>query len=240
MKPIKIISFSLLVITISSCHKEPFWGINGKGSNTTEVIGYKNFSKVDLAFDADVLYTQDSVYKIEISAQSNIQQVIETEVSKGVLIFKASRRLWHHNPIQITVHSPEINGFTMSGSGNVYAQNFLHTSTMDLIVSGSGGISIPQLEADHIDAEISGSGKIKVEEGSSKDQLLDISGSGSIDLLNVKSNNSNIEVSGSGDVKVWVTEKLDVSISGSGKVNYKGEPTLNTNISGSGKINHLN
>lgn len=240
MKTIKIISLSLLILGLHSCKKEAFIGVNGKGSNVTEVINYKSFAKIDLAFDADVLYTQDSIFKIEISAQSNIQDVIETEVSKGVLTFKANRKLWHHNPIVITVHSPEIKGFFMSGSGNVYVQNPIQTPSIDLNVSGSGGISIPFLITDQIYTSVSGSGKIKVEDGSSKNQYIDISGSGNIDFLNVKSNKSNISVSGSGDVKVWATEELSIAISGSGKVSYKGTPTMNTNISGSGKVINVN
>src|SRR6185295_2628780 len=130
-----------------------------------EVINYQSFSKIDLGFDADILYTQDSVYRIEISAQSNIQRVIETEVSKSMLVFRASKRLLQHNPIHIIVHSPDIKGFFVSGSGNVYAQNTLNTTSMDLNVSGSGGISIPVLNADVIKTEISGAGKIKIDDG---------------------------------------------------------------------------
>lgn len=241
MKPFKII-FSVAffaLITFSSCVKEPMWGINGKGSNTTETLNFQSFSKIDIGFDADILYTQDSIYKIEISAQSNIQRVIETEVSKSVLIFRASKRLLHHNPIQIIIHSPDIKGFFVSGSGNVYAQNPINTTSMDLNVSGSGGINVPTLHTDIILTEISGSGKIKIEGGTSKNHQINISGSGNIDALNVKSSKGDINVSGSGDVKIWVTDQLNVDISGSGKVSYTGTPTLNTKISGSGKIIHI-
>lgn len=241
MKPIKIIFLSALsiLISLSSCIKEPLWGISGKGSNVTETVSFQSFSKIDLGFDADILYTQDSIYKIEISAQSNIQQVIVTEVSKGVLIFRASKRLLHHNPIQIVIHSPDIKGFFVSGSGNVYAQNPVNTSSIDLNVSGSGGISIPVLNADNILTEISGSGKIRIDGGVSKNQHMNISGSGSIDAVNMKSSKGEIDVSGAGDVKIWVTDQLDVTISVSGKVSYSGTPALNTKISGSGKIIHL-
>jgi hypothetical protein len=239
MKPIKIISFSLLILALPACQKEPFLGVNGKGSNTVETVNYQSFSKIDLGFDADVFYTQDSVYKIEISAQSNIQRVLVTEVSKSTLVLRASKRLLRHNPIQIIVHSPEIKGFFVSGRGNVYAKNALNTTSMDLNVSGSGSISIPVLNADQITTEISGSGKIVIEGGNSKNQSMDISGSGSIDALGMKCNRTDIDLSGSGDIKVWVTEQLDITISGSGKVSYKGTPTLNTTISGSGKIIHL-
>lgn len=241
MKPIKIIFLTALIalISFSSCVKEPMWGINGKGSNTTETVNFQSFSKIDLGFDADILYTQDSIYKIEISAQSNIQRIIETEVSKSVLVFRASKKILHHNPIKIIIHSPDIKGFFVSGSGNVYAQQPIHTTSMDLNVSGSGAISIPVLNADQVLTEIGGSGKINIDGGTSKKHQINISGAGSIDALNMKSNEGDIDVSGAGNVKVWVTEQLDINISGSGRVSYKGNPTLNTKISGSGKVIHL-
>jgi hypothetical protein len=105
MKTCKIIPYSfLIIVTFSSCQKEPFWGIRGKGSNTTETVTYKGFNKIDLAFDANVHYTQDSVYEVEISAQGNIQQVLETTIDKEVLTFRASKKLLQHNPIEITIH----------------------------------------------------------------------------------------------------------------------------------------
>jgi hypothetical protein len=235
----KIISFSLLITVLASCQKDYLWGIRGKGSNTTEAINSKGFNKIELAFDANVLYTQDSVYKVEISAQENIQQVIETSINKEVLTFKASKKLLEHNPIEIIVHSPVIYGFHVSGNGYINGQNAIVTNEMNLDVSGNGGISIPLLTTNNVTADISGSGNIKVDGGAAKSQTIRVSGAGNTDFLNVSSNKSSIDVSGSGEMKVWVTEELDVTISGSGKVSYKGSPTVNSKVNGSGKIIHL-
>lgn len=240
MKTNKIIPcFLFISIAFFSCQKNPFWGIRGKGSNTTETINGKGFNKIELAFDATILYAQDSVYKVEISAQKNIQQVIETSINKEVLTFKASEKLLEHNPIEIIIHSPSIYGFKVSGNGYINGQNAIVTNSMNLTVNGSGGISIPSITTDLVAADISGSGNIKVDGGAAKNQTIHVSGAGNTDFLNMTCNRSTIDVSGSGDMKVWVTEELNVTISGSGKVSYKGSPTINSNISGSGKIIHL-
>jgi hypothetical protein len=240
MKTKKIIPLYLsIIVALSSCQKDHFWGIRGKGSNTTEKVNSKGFNKIDLAFDANILYTQDSVYKVEISAQENIQEIIETTINKEVLTFKASKKLLQHNPIEIIIHSPNIYGFQVSGNGYINGQNAIVTNVMSLNVSGSGGISIPVLTSDNVSANISGSGNIKVDGGTAKNQTIQVSGSGNTDFLNLTSTKSTIDVSGSGEMKVWVTEELNVTISGSGKVNYKGSPTVNSKVSGSGKIIHL-
>jgi hypothetical protein len=240
MKTHNIIPFSFLIIAaLSSCQKEPFWGIRGKGSNTIETVTYKGFNRIELTFDANVHYTQDSVYGVEISAQGNIQQVIETSIDKEVLTFKASKKLLQHNPIEIIVHCPTIYGFRINGNGYINSENAITTSEMDLNVNGSGSISIPSLTADHVSADISGSGNIKADGGAAKIQTIHVSGSGKTDFSNMICNKSTIDVSGSGDMKVWITEELNVTISGSGMVSYKGSPTISSKISGSGKIIHL-
>ncbi len=239
MKILKIIPALLLIFTLASCQKDPLWAIKGKGSNTTETVNSKGFNRIDLAFDANVLYTQDSVYKIEISAQENIQGVIETYINKETLTFKATKKILQHNPIQIIVHSPVIYGFHVSGNGYINAQNSITASSMNLSISGSGGIFIPALNADNVSAEINGSGNMKVDSGVSQNQSIKVSGAGNADFLGMTCSKSNIDVTGSGDMKIWVTEQLDVTISGSAKVSYKGTPSINSKINGSGKIIHL-
>jgi hypothetical protein len=236
----KIIPLSIFIIAVlTSCQKDYLWGVRGKGSNITQAVNSKGFNKIDLAFDANILYTQDSVYKIEISAQENIQDIIETAIIKEVLTFKARKKLLQHNPIEIIIHSPNINGFKVSGSGYIKGQNAILTNSMNLNVSGSGGIAVLALTTDNVSADISGSGNIKIDGGSAKNQTINVSGTGNTDFLNMTCNKSTIDVSGTGEMKVWVTEELNVTIAGSGKVSYKGSPTVNSKISGSGKIIHL-
>ncbi len=239
MKNIKFISCTLLIISFSACQKEPFWGVKGRGDTVKEVIQIKGFNKIDVGLNADVYYTQDSSYKVEIEAQRNIQRVIETAITKNVLSFKASKKLMQHKPIRITIHSPNINGFHVSGNGDLKGQNPINTAFLDLNISGSGSIQVPALKTDHLNSIISGAGNIIIESGSTSTESINICGSGKIRALELKSQKSVIDVSGSGDVQVWVTEQLTITISGSGMVSYKGSPLLNSQISGSGKIIHI-
>lgn len=241
MKSIKLILSVVLIALISqSCRKGGPWGIRGKGSNVTETRDLSGFDKIHLSIDGDVFYTQDSVYKVEISAQSNILAVLKSEVSAGELKFDYKRNVWDHNKIKITVHSPNIKRLSISGSGDILVQNTVTATNMELSISGSGSIYIPSLNAQSVSAGISGNGNAEITGGIVKTESFTISGSGNIFTENLNAESCVVKVSGSGNVFVNASENLDVTISGSGNVSYKGKPSITSHISGSGSLIHLN
>ncbi len=234
----------ILVITLisffsQSCRKGGPFGIKGKGENVTEIKNLTGFDKIHLSIDADIYYTQDSVYKVEITAQQNILAVLKVEVQNNTLTFDYKRNVWDHKKVKITVHSPNMNELSISGSGDIIAQNLLTTNTLELSISGSGNVNIPALNAKSLKATTSGTGDVKISGGSVTGETLNISGTGNIDNEKLQTESATVKISGLGNVTVNVTETLDVNISGSGDVRYKGKPTVKSSISGTGKLVHL-
>lgn len=237
-----ILALSVLfssLITLQSCEKKNIIGITGKGGNKTETRAVSGFDRISLSTDADVNYTQDSIYFVEVTGQGNILAVLETRNEDGSLVIDFRKNVWKHNKLTITVHSPSIYGISISGSGDIHAQNSITTSNLKLQISGSGNISLPSLTASSLEAKVSGSGDIAINGGTVTSQNLSISGSGNMSLEGLSSSTCTCKISGSGDMIVYVNEDLDVSISGSGDVKYRGYPRINSNISGSGKLTRL-
>lgn len=240
MKTSKLILILALVISvIPACRKGGPWGIKGKGENITETRSVSGFDEIDLSIDADIYYTQDSVYKVEITAQQNILAVLETKVKNGTLSFDYKRNVWDHNTVKITIHSPKLRDVELTGSGNFNFQNAITATDLEIDLSGSGEVYFPKLTAQKLDLSISGSGSVKIADGTVKNEDFEISGSGSIDVVGLAAENAELSISGSGDMKVNVTEVLDVTISGSGSVDYKGNPRITKSISGIGKLNRI-
>lgn len=229
----------LILIALQGCRKANIWGITGKGSNETEVRDVSPFDRIELHMDGDVLYFQDSTFYMEVNGQKNILDVLDTKLDGTTLIIDFRKNVWKHHKVTITIHSPHINSFGVSGSGDIKVQNNLNSNNFNLNVSGSGNISIPSLIAQTLDAHISGSGNVQISGGSLNSSNVSVSGSGNIDALNSQATAVIAKVSGSGNISVNVVESLNVSISGSGNVKYKGSPVINSNISGSGSLIHL-
>lgn len=231
-------SLAVLVVAglfiFSSCTK-----VVGEGPLVTEQRSVGNFTGISSEMSGKVNFTIAPVYKVEVTAQRNILDVLQTNVVNGVLHidFKNSVIVKTHEDVTINITAPAADYFRLSGSGNMDVYGDVAASNLQVKLSGSGNIAIEKaVVVNKIDAEMSGSGNINIMNGSAVNEDLRISGSGEINVAGVAAENAVTHTSGSGDMKVMLSKKLDAKISGSGSVYYHGNPIISTQISGSGKV----
>lgn len=233
MKQLSLLFIALIALISTSCRK-----VYGDGPVITETRHETNFSGIDLRCSGEVIYREGNEYKVEVSAQQNILDVLLTYTTNNKLVirFEDDVRVKSYEPLRIEITAPAASTLRLSGDGSIRTVGTFTPSRIDMDVSGSGSIYVNKLEADYIDANISGSGSITVFEGAANEEHCHISGSGNIDLLNLPAVNVTTSTSGSGNTLVNVSQRLDVTISGSGSVYYLGRPVISTHISGSGKV----
>jgi hypothetical protein len=237
MKRIALIFGSIsFLLVFNSCNK-----VKGKGDVVSETRNVSGFNAISLSMEGEVFFTPDSVYSVEIQAQQNILDVIETQVEGGTLVLKTQDHtvLGNHDPIRIYIHAPSIKGLDVSGSGNIQAGAVMDQPDLNYNISGSGNITIDELKSKQLYGRISGSGNITGNAGSSDYANLTISGSGNLNFLDIIADTAYVTISGSGDINVYAVKYLDVTISGSGNVRYNGNPVVNMHISGSGNVAHI-
>jgi hypothetical protein len=227
---------AISVIAFQSCRRTI-----GEGPSVTKTYSASGFTSIDAGIGGDVYYTQDSVYKVEIYAQANVQDLIETPVVGGELRlqFKKFSKIGRYERVVAYIHAPSITGLGVNGSGTLYASAPISSNNLALKVNGSGNINIASYKGQSISANISGSGRVAVNGGEVISSDLRISGSGDIDMLHMSAENVQVNTSGSGNTTVTANKTLDIKISGSGSVYYSGSPALYTNISGSGRVSRL-
>ena len=198
------------------------------------------FSKISLRISAKVYVEQGDKQSVKIVADPETLEEIITEVKDRTLqirfptdnIFKR----WDPGKIEIYITVPEIDGLTLSGSGDIVSEN-INTRILDLVVSGSGNIKIEQLTAEKVTANISGSGNININEGGVANELnVRISGSGNVDARGFEAKNVSVQTSGSGNCYVVSNGEIKARISGSGNVYYSGNPAIDSSVSGSGSV----
>lgn len=225
------------LVTFSSCEK-----LEGEGPLTTEVRDLQGFRSVSSSIGGQVYYKIGNTYRVELQAQRNILEVLQTRIVGTELVVKVKDgvNLRAHEPITVTITAPVLEGVNLSGSGDLEVQGVVDTDNLSLRVSGSGNILTGELQiADKLTATISGSGNIVTGLGSVVNENLRVSGSGHMDLHTLQGVHGVTEISGSGHIKLRLSQTLDASISGSGSVFYAGTPQVSTHISGSGSVRPL-
>lgn len=104
-----------------------------------------SFSKIALHISANVYVEQGSKQSIRIEAKSSTLEDIITEVKDRSLHIRFPNkdifRRFNPGKIDIYITVPEVDGLTISGSGNIISDE-VKTRILDLTVSGSGNIKM--------------------------------------------------------------------------------------------------
>jgi hypothetical protein len=204
-----------------------------------------SFSEISLRISGKIHLEQGNRQSVRVEAKSSALEEIITEVKGRTLIirFKSSHMFWRSfNPgrVDIYITVPEIDALSVSGSGDIVADSKIKSRILDLAVSGSGDISLKNLDAGRVKAAVSGSGDILIDSGGTADELnIVVSGSGNIKAENFEVKNVDAKISGSGSCMVNAVDYLKARIAGSGNVLYKGNPQIDSSVAGSGRIKKL-
>lgn len=202
------------------------------------------FSEVSLKIPAKLYIEHGAKQSVEIVAKPSTLKEIITEVRGRALNIKFPNKnyfLKKFAPGKIEIHItvPEIDGLTVSGSGDIIAED-IHTRILDLTVSGSGDILIDELKVNRVSTTISGSGNIIIKDGGVADDLtVAISGSGDLKAAGFEASDVVVRIAGSGNCSVNSNGSIKARIAGSGNVNYKGNPSIDSTVAGSGKVKKM-
>jgi len=237
MKKALTIVLAILTVTLSSAQWKRVKG-NGKTVTIERSVG--EYDYVALAGWFDVELVDGTEGQLTLKGEENLLEYIKTEVKDGKLTIKQRKGVnlkpsnWNDG-IVITVPVENVDGVSLSGSGDVVGKTVLKSNRFRTSISGSGDISL-EIEAASVDASMSGSGDMNLS-GRATDFEVSVSGSGDIRAYDLEADFVDAQVSGSADIKVTANEMLKARVSGSGDISYKGNPKkIDTKSSGSGDI----
>lgn len=208
----------------------------------TRIVG--DFDEVVMRISGKVYIKLGNKNEVILEGNADMLDDIETDVrGKRLSIGQEGRGRWFRgrstSRLNVYITIKELNGASVSGSGDIIGQSVFKSDNFKASISGSGDIEL-ELDVKNIESRISGSGNIEFS-GSAEYVKLGISGSGKYLAEDMKADDYDIAISGSGRSAIYVQENLDVRISGSGSVYYKGSPKgFNTSVAGSGKIRRIN
>ncbi|MBN2502308.1 MAG: DUF2807 domain-containing protein [Anaerolineales bacterium] len=258
MKARVFIIIILSMALMSGCVTIDFGNtVRGSGNVVNESRAVSGFDEVSLRGVGTLILEQGETEGVEIEAEDNIIDLIETKVVGDKLIVetKPGYNLRPTRGINIYVSLIDISAVDLSGSGDILADELesedlrievsgsgnadiaaITTESMAFKIAGSGDLDIDTLEADTLNVVVAGSGTIEVA-GNVAEQSIDVSGSGELRAADLESETADVVIAGSGTATIWVQENLDIKVLGSGTINYYGTPTINQTVAGSGDIN---
>lgn len=202
------------------------------------------FTQIELNNNVDLVYHQDSMLLLRISAGENLINGITAKVENNTLVIKNENKCnWvrdFNNKYTVEVFAPDLKGIINYGSGNISFADTLFTYSFQYDNWNASGIVDFKFKCDRIFVNIhTGTADVAVKGMVGMNQLY-YNGYGKMDFKDLHTNLTYITNRGSGDCFIDVRDLLEVKILSIGNIYYTGNPPeLSANITGTGQLIHL-
>src|SRR6266576_1407413 len=158
LKFLVILVLAVITAVASGCHHRIHGEVSGSGNRQTQKRDIAPFTSIatEGAFTIDVV-SQKPV-SLEVEGDDNILPLITTEVSNNVLHIKNVRSYSVHEPINVRISVPNLEGLTVSGAGKISITG-LKNDKFEIDSNGAPTITVAG-ETDLIDIDTNGAAKI--------------------------------------------------------------------------------
>lgn len=204
-----------------------------------EVRELDYFNKISFTTGGYLEIVQGDTQKIELEGPQSVLEKIITAIDGDRLRIYSKKFIDQYGDLKIYITVRNLTDVTVAGSGDVIVNSPLKTESINIEVTGSGNIRIPDLTSIYTELQVTGSGDIIVK-GVSKEKVeINVTGSGDVKASEYETKLVDVNVTGSGSAEIYATEKLEGNIVGSGSIYYKGNPLIDTKSTGSGRTKPL-
>lgn len=206
------------VVAICGCKISVFdRGIPGSGIAATETRDVESFDALEFAGSGELKIVCGKEPSLEVTADDNLLEFIETKVESGVLRI----------------------GFTENVSPDTTPTFVITTGELHRVdLAGAATCEISDLDVDSFQMKMAGASKVSIS-GVAEEVELNLAGAGKVDSENLVARRVALDIAGSGSVVVQAIDSLDVSIAGSGSVKYYGDPEVSQSIMGAGSVSRV-
>jgi hypothetical protein len=218
-KHLQLVTFLLsLSLLFTSCLD----GIKGSGNVVRSERPVSSFESIAVSAGLEVILMQDSVAKVLVEADGNLQDIIRTEVSNGRLKIYPERRISKCTSKKIYVTLRHIHTLEVSSGAEVTCKMDLKMSSLQVSASSGADISLAVI-LDRLGVEASSGANLKLS-GSAVNFDVDGSSGANIHATGVQSKICNAGVSSGAQLKLFVTQRIGAHASSGGHITVEGNP----------------
>jgi hypothetical protein len=214
-----IIVLLIISLLFGSC----FHGIKGNRKVVKSERKVEAFESISVSAGIEVFLTQDSVLKVVVEADENLQEIIKTEVSKGELKIFPEKPIRFAAAKRVYVSFKTIHSLAVSSGAEVKSKMELKINSLDL--SASSGAKIDLVMAVNKLIVEGNSGAAIDLSGSA--ETLDVDGSSGVQIKmsSLQSKTCNAGASSGAGLKIFASEKITAKASSGGNIKVSGNPT---------------
>lgn len=229
----RILILIVLTFSLYSCINT----IDGDGNVITEERTIDSFNKIDISGGFEVLINQGKTEKVEIEADQNLIELIETETKNNTLYIKSKEPIGNAESLKLYITVKKIEEIDISGAVELNSKGTIEGEELEIDISGAADVNLG-VDVISLTMDMSGASETTLR-GKAENFDIKLSGASDLEAEKLKTKHTIIDISGAGSAKVFAKKTLKVEVSGAGSVKYKGNPKITKEISGAGSVNKL-
>ncbi|WP_372753183.1 head GIN domain-containing protein [Mariniflexile sp.] len=234
----KIIIATVISLNLFSCNFDMNFGpgVKGNGKVTTEERHLNQpFNTIKTAEGLDVYLTQSEFESISVEADENLQELIITEVTDGVLHIHTKNNIGTYNSKKVLVNFKNIDAIEASSGSDVYSTNTISAEHLKLKTTSGSDMTLA-VNTISLDCKSTSGSDLNIS-GSTNQLIADASSGSDIKAGDLTAISSQVTASSGADITINTTKKLTANASSGGDIRYKGNPeTVNKSESSSGSV----
>lgn len=208
----------LISCMLTSC----LYGIKGNRNVVKNERQVATFNTISASAGLEVILSQDSIVKVMVEADSNLQEIIKTEVSNGELKIYPKTRISSCEAKRVFVTFKTIHAVEASSGSDVKSSMELQIPALQLSVSSGANMDL-QVTVNKLTLNGSSGGNVNI---TGTSEILDVDGSSgaNIKAMELQSKSCNAGASSGANLKLFVSEKFNAQVSSGGNIKVSGNP----------------
>lgn len=235
---IKFIIATVISLTLFSCNFDMNFnsGVRGNGDVITEDRNVRaSFTSIKATEGLDVYLTQSDTESITVKADSNLHELILTEVEDGVLKIHTKENIGRASSKRVNVSFKNISSITSTSGSDVYSTNTINTERLDL-KSTSGSDMKLDVNTSVLHCKSTSGSDLKVS-GKTVKLVAEATSGSDIKAADLKAESSEVKATSGADITVNTSKELTARATSGGDVKYYGNPEkVDKSDSSSGSI----
>jgi hypothetical protein len=200
-----------------------------------------DFERIQVDGPYEVLLSTGLPSSARATGSREAIDAIQLDVIGKTLRIRANQFAKSGNPgrpgdrkVTIILATRSLQSILVNGAGVIQGDK-VRTMKLDLAISGSGRITIPQVEADLLSVTLLGSGRFELG-GKAKSVRADIRGSGDLAAAGLRADDAQVHASTAGKVSLAVGRAAKIDATATGDVEIDGAPSCTVKQSGTGSV----
>jgi hypothetical protein len=219
-----------VAVALTSCF---FNGVKGNGNVTSETRKISDdFTRINAGNGLQVFLTNSADISLEVEADENLHELIETYVENGTLYIKTKKNIGYAKAKKVYVFVDKLNEIDIHSGGEIISDNTFKANNFKIGASSGGTINM-RLSVQDLLCDTSSGASLNLK-GTTKTIKVNSTSGSNLNAYDLEALSCDVDVSSGANVRLSVSETFNGNASSGGGIRYKGNPEVAKKSSSSG------